>query len=709
MNRGSCVPLSGLIVVLAWSSVVWGQPASYIGYVYPAGGQQGSTFQVRLGGQRLDEVQGAIVSGSGVSAKVVEYLRQLNPQEMNLLREQLKELTGGQRDRRGNRRLEGQDEETVELIARIEARIAGFIPRPASASLSNTVVVQVDIASDAPPGRREIRLVTRRGVTNPLVFHVGQLPEVARKPLPTCPLQVLGKEHLAQRDRPKEEEEATITIPCTMNGQIAPGEVNRYRFTASRGQRLVISVAARQLIPYLADAVPGWFQPIITLRTAEGHEVAFNDDYRFKPDPTIFYEVPADGEFVLSITDAIFRGREDFVYRVTIGELPFVTSIFPLGVRAGESATVSMQGWNLADATLTLPPADAPAGTYMVTAKTPNGLVSNAVPFTLGTLPECAELVSNDDLSQAQAVQLPVVINGRADHPNDRDVFCIEGRAGETIVAEVHGRRLDSPIDSLVQLSGADGKVLALNDDHEDPGSGLNTHHADSYLRVELPADGRYYVQLCDAMRAGGEEYAYRLRISAPQPDFALRVVPSGGGLRSNGTAPASVYVIRQDGFDGDIRLSLKDPPAGFMSPGAVLKKNSEMTRLPVRTRRVRTEQPVTLIVEGSGLIGEQVVTREALPADDRMQAFLWRHLVPAEELLVQVFDPKYEPPPTRVPPPLTDEQLAEYAGPDGQDKPKFTERQVAGRLRQLKALYEEWLLTDDFYNRKVAECRAAL
>ena len=33
---------------------------------------------------------------------------------------------------------------------------------------------------------------------------------------------------------------------------------------------------------------------------------------------------------------AIYRGREDFVYRITIGELPFVTSIFPLGGRAGE-------------------------------------------------------------------------------------------------------------------------------------------------------------------------------------------------------------------------------------------------------------------------------------------------------------------------------------------------------------------------------------
>ena len=40
--------------------------------------------------------------------------------------------------------------------------------------------------------------------------------------------------------------------------------------------------------------------------------------------------------------------------------------------------------------------------------------------------------------------------------------------------------------------------------------------------------------------------------------------------------------------------------------------------------------------------------------------------------------------------------------------KPKFTKQQVAGRLRQLKLLFEEGLLTEDFYARKVAECEAA-
>lgn len=521
----------------------------------------------------------------------------------------------------------------------------------------------------------------------------------------TCSLQVLGKEHLSQRKRPADEEEDRVTVPCTMNGQIASGEVNRYRFDAKKGQRLVISVDARQLIPYIADAVPGWFQPVLSLHDKNGKEVAFSDDYRFKPDPMILYEVPEDGEYVLAITDAIYRGREDFVYRITLGEVPFVTSIFPLGGRVGETATIEMDGWNLDKAKLTPPPKDAKPGVYRVTAKKGKA-VSNSLPFALDTLPECFDAESNDDPSHAQKVELPVIVNGRADRPDDWDVFQVEGRAGDTIVAEVYARRLDSPMDSMLKLTDSTGKLLAMNDDHEDLGSGVNTHHADSYLMVRLPADGTYYVHLGETTRQGGKEYAYRLRISAPRPDFALRVVPSGPALRSRASAAVSVYAIRKDGFSGDIKLSLKNPPKGFSSSTVSLPKNKEMVRLAVRTKLATTEEPVNLAIEGLAVVGKQNLVHEAVPAEDRMQAFLWRHLVPAEELKALVYNPSYSPPPTRVPSPPSAEDKSKAAPAK---KAKFNKRQVASRLRQLKALYEEWLITDDFYNRKVAECETSL
>jgi len=539
------VGLAGMLAVASSSPAQTRQTGPYIGFVYPAGGQQGTTFQVKLGGQGLDDVDQVLVTGTGVSAKVVEYCRKLGPQEMTLMREQLNEL---KRELQQAGDPAEKDEATLKLVARIEKRMGEYVNRPACSSLSSLVFIEVTVAPDAEPGVRELRLATLRGVSNPLVFHVGQLPEFSRTPMRTADFQVLGKEELALRKRPADEVEQRIAVPCTANGQVASGEVNWYRFEARKGQRLVLSTAARELIPYIADAVPGWFQPVIAVCDASGRELAYNDDFRFKPDPTLAFQVPQDGEYLFSITDAIFRGREDFVYRVTISELPLVTSIFPLGAQVGAVGKIEMKGWNLDMAELLPLPADAGPGVHWLAASK-DEFVSNRVPFALDTLPDGFDREPNNDASSAQKVQLPIILNGRMDRANDEDVFQVAGRAGDTIVAEVTARRLDSPLDSLLRVTDASGKVLAFNDDHEDAGAGTNTHHADSYLMVTLPADGPYFVHLTDTARMGGDEYAYRLRISAPQPDFALRVVPSSvaaASLSNSRTAPEPAVRLRR-------------------------------------------------------------------------------------------------------------------------------------------------------------------
>ena len=154
------------------------------------------------------------------------------------------------------------------------------------------------------------------------------------------------------------------------------------RFDARKGQDLVLSVSARDVMPYLADAVPGWFQATIALTDADGREVAYDDDYRFQPDPVLHYRIPADGEYTVEIKDALYRGREDFVYRLSIGELPFVTSVFPLGGPARAKTAVQVSGWNLPTGTVMMDATGAGPGTAMLTVRR-GTLVSNRVPFAI--------------------------------------------------------------------------------------------------------------------------------------------------------------------------------------------------------------------------------------------------------------------------------------------------------------------------------------
>ena len=73
------------------------------------------------------------------------------------------------------------------LIERIQRRFAEDERNPAVRSQTELVFAEVTVAPDAKPGRREIRVITKRGVSNPLPFYVGQVPEVARKPMKTMP------------------------------------------------------------------------------------------------------------------------------------------------------------------------------------------------------------------------------------------------------------------------------------------------------------------------------------------------------------------------------------------------------------------------------------------------------------------------------------------------------------------------------------------
>jgi hypothetical protein len=643
---GSRFIAKGLFVTSLVASLLWftfaalAQQIPHLAYVYPAGGQQGATFKVTVGGDFLRNVVSAHINEPGIQAVVLEYDRPMNQKEFSDLRDQLKQL----RDKwQASRRFDaGTDVWTAadqEQLAEIRAKLLKNPPnRQVNPALAESVLLKVSIGANVSPGDYEIRLRASNGLSNPLKFCVGQLREFSKPPAKSTDpdlarlLARLGGQpvaNAAQRD-------LQITLPATVNGQIMPGGVDRYSFSALKGQDIVISIAARALMPYLADAVPGWFEATATLYDAKGNELAYDDRFRFRPDPVIHFTVPRDGSYLLEIHDSIYRGREDFVYRMTIGELPFITDIFPLGGPAGAKTTVQLTGWNLPARTLTLDNTGRQPGIYPVSVSK-DGKISNVVPFAVGSLPECRESGPHHTPKTAQAIALPVVINGRINFPGDERVFCFKGDAQEQIVAEVLARRLGSPLDSTLELTDAAGKRLAFNDDYDDEGAGLETDHADSYLSATLPADGTYFIRLRDAQQQGGPAYAYRLRLSEPRPDFTLRITPSSLNVRAGMNVPVTVYALRQDGFTNAIELFLKDPPPGFTLSGAQIQPNQAKAQFTLRAPPQAKRELLSLRLEGRAFSGGQEIVHRAVPAEYLMQAFAYWHIVPEQDLEVAV------------------------------------------------------------------------
>ena len=510
-----------------------------------------------------------------------------------------------------------------------------------------TLRIAVTIAPDADLGERDLRVISpAAGASNRFRFFVGELPEINEK----------------EPNSLKSQAQPLAALPLVINGQIHQSDKDFFRFAAKAGQTLVCEVQARRLLPYIADAVPGWMEAYLTLYDADGKELASASRFRSRPDPVLIYKVPRDGDYLIEIRDLFYRGREDFVYRLSIGAFPFITDIFPLGGKRNSDVQVELEGANLPvkSMKLALPANSSPLRQVSLSHL---GLNSNALPFAVGDHGEIQETEPNDSLDKANTVEVPITINGRIQRSGDADYFRFTAKKGQRFIMEVQARRLGSPLDSIIALFNSRGGLLAEQDDTEmdDP---LLTHHADSRLDYTFPADGEYVLRILDVQGRGGKEYAYRLHIVPPRPDFALRTVPENPRLGEGDTAFVTVKALRKDGFIGDINLAVKNLPRGFVASKAIIQAGQSETRLTITSpslapgallspNRVGSAK-FTVIVDGkpgetvallspnivgTATLGEEPVVREAEGAEDIMQAFSLRHDVPTREILVSVLE----------------------------------------------------------------------
>ena len=594
------------------------RPAQEIDYIYPAGGVPGTTINAFIGGQKLAAINDFKVYLDDLVVGGMDSKEELR------LKEELAKLEARQKQ---FGKLGPADLARREIIQKKLAQYNRDEGKKKKNINEKFVAIQLTLPADVTPGDHAIRIKTPKGFSAPIKFCVGLIPETTKKYWVT-----LAPKNKNAEVKLQPSYEATVKLPVTINGQSAPAGHDRYHFWAQKGQHLIIAVAARDLIPYLADAVPGWFEAVLVIRDAQGKEVAKAERYRFRPDPVLHFEVPADGKYTVEIHDSLYRGREDFIYRLTIAELPFVTSIFPLGGKLGEKNPITLTGWNLPAKQLTLDNSASATGISEVPGK-----YYNTVLFAVDDLPESFEREPNDSQDTAQAVTLPMIINGRIGKPGEQDVYQFHGTAGQQIVAEVMARRLNSPLDSLLRLTDQDGKQLAFNDDFADKGAGLETHHADSYLTATLPAEGTYFIHITDTQSQGGPDFAYRLRISEPRPDYALRVVPSSIDMQAGKSASLEVYALRRDGFTNAIELILKDAPKGFSLSGGRIGENQDKAKVTLNAPAKASGQPTSLVMAGRASFDGHALEHDAIPAQDMMQAFFYRHLAPAKELSVMV------------------------------------------------------------------------
>ncbi len=170
-------------------------------------------------------------------------------------------------------------------------------------------------------------------------------------------------------------------------------------------------------------------------------------------------------------------------------------------------------------------PADAPLGITDVRFVGKWG-VSNARTFVVGDLPEVNEKEPNNDVPEAQRVELNSTVNGTMASATDVDYYAFAGKKGQRVVFNCRASSIDSRFLPGVEVYDAKGRMLA---------EGRNYSGNDAVTDCVLPDDGDYTVRLYEFTHTanipgGSTEYFYRLTITtAPWIDAIYPAVVEPG------------------------------------------------------------------------------------------------------------------------------------------------------------------------------------
>jgi len=451
----------------------------------------------------------------------------------------------------------------------------------------------VTIAPDVPPGIYDARIVGLSGISNPRAFVVGDQAEILKAKANNTP-----------------EDAVELAIGAVFSGSATAAANDYFKFTAKKGQRL--------LVECLAQEIDSRLSPVLAMLDASGRELEVS-----RKGGLLDFTAPADGSYLVKLSDLSFQGGPDHFYRISVTAGPHIDFIFPLSGQPGVKSKFTLYGRNLpggapagiagsdgkaldkldveieppaavelrGDGLTALEAADAEGFTWRL--KTAQG-ISNPVLISLCGAPVIAEQIPDQQPAQAQKLSPPCEIDGRFLPPEAAHWFTFDAKKGEVWWIEVISNRFDAHTDPLlvVQRGDADGQEAAA------PDAGavkkrFRTTNNDPAYRLEAKEDGTYRVALSDlfASTRPDPDRVFRLSVHKESPDFRLAAfvepppekaddraaVPNAAFVRGGGTTAIRIVAFRHDGFDGAIELSAEGLPAGVTcAPTRILAGKTE-------------------------------------------------------------------------------------------------------------------------------------
>lgn len=450
---------------------------------------------------------------------------------------------------------------------------------------ANKLKVRLEIAHDAPLGFHAVRLATMRGMSNTRIFCVDDLPQVLEK------------------DGNREKKTAqSVPLPCVVVGKVEKEVSDYFKIKVTAGQRVSFEVLGRRLGSPL--------DPQITLFDARterelpgGHN---NDSPGLQTDCRLTYLFKEAGEYLVEVRDTLWRGGDEYWYRLRIGDFPCATTPLPMAARRGSQRSISFAGPYLDGVTpleIALP-TDPLLNAMLISPRGKNGLHGWPVTLAISDLEEFQEQEPNNDPAKANRIGVPGAVTGRFLESNDIDHFVFAGKKGQRYVIEAQTLELNSPTEVYMVVKDAKGtQVAAVN-----PQTGPRFDFTAS-------ADADYTLSVEHLLYWNGTSETYRIAVTHYQPGFDLALDSDRFDVTPGSVVPIKIFATRRD-YAGPIEVDVVGPAglsgSATIKAGAPAAPNQPAATLYLKSRVDLPPGPYVISLRGSAAIAGKNVTQLA-------------------------------------------------------------------------------------------------
>ena len=488
--------------------------------VYPLGATSGAVSEIEIRGSNLEGAY-AVWSGSeGIQGRIKKI------EQITLLKLQ------------ANAQILAQKEET----------------------LGHRVLVDLEIDSSAKLGRHSLRLVSPRGLSNAHPFLVTVDPVVLESQTP-------------HNDPPNPQ---LLKTPALLGGKLwEKGEADYYSFDALPGEEIefhaVSNTAANsgkfdaiQLTLYEPGGT--WFDPKRPTRLA------------FAEEARLTYTFSQGGRYLLRVGTYAGISGPDIVYLLRIAPVRIApVRIAPVRIAPARHSTASSQAADLPELHETL--IDLLRKPF-VRRLEPNRIEELHGRSVAMPQPEKGAAPSaSSEANGASELFEPVFLEGAIDRPGKVDSYNLKLKAGQRLAFELETPDATLPqFNPRLELVDASGQDICNNFWRRVGG--------DNNYWVKLPQaktiytferDGEYVLRIRELIsRYGNPSFKYRILIRPQIPHVGkIKVEVKEGSLVAQDSyinlAPGearklSVTVEHQEGFSGDVALSLENLPPGVQA-----------------------------------------------------------------------------------------------------------------------------------------------